>query len=49
MNTYKSLINSKYDCKYRGVFVPKGRKKTLFAKSESRSWAGSMKRFVLYS
>jgi putative transposase len=32
MDGYKSLTHSKYDCKYHVVFVPKGRKKTLFGK-----------------
>ena len=32
MNSYKSLTHSNYDCKYHVVFVPKGRKKTLFGK-----------------
>jgi putative transposase len=32
MEGYESLLYSKYDCKYRVVFVPKYRKKTLFGK-----------------
>ena len=32
MDGYKSLTHSRYDCKYHVVFVPKGRKKTLFGK-----------------
>ena len=32
MDGYKRLTHSKYDCKYHVVFVPKGRKKTLFGK-----------------
>ena len=32
MDGYKSLTHSRYDGKYHVVFVPKGRKKTLFGK-----------------
>jgi putative transposase len=32
METYKSLSHSRYDCKYHIVFVPKGRKKSLYGK-----------------
>ena len=29
---YESLTHSKWDCKYHIVFIPKGRKKTLYGK-----------------
>jgi putative transposase len=32
MDGYKSLTHSRYDGKYYVVFVPKGRKKSLFGK-----------------
>ena len=32
MNGYQSLSHSRWDCKYRIVFVPKGRKKSLYGK-----------------
>ena len=31
-DNYASLNHSRYDCKYHVVFVPKGRKKTLYGK-----------------
>ena len=31
-SSYKSLTHSKWDCKYHIVFIPKGRKKTLYGK-----------------
>ena len=32
MDSYQSLAQTRYDCKYHIVFVPKFRKKTLFGK-----------------
>ncbi len=32
MSTVESLSHSRWDCKYHVVFVPKGRKKALYAK-----------------
>ena len=32
MTTYKSLNYSKWDCKYHVVFIPKGRRKTLYGR-----------------
>jgi putative transposase len=32
MNGYQSLSHSRWDCKYHVVFVPKGRKKSLYGK-----------------
>ena len=32
MSAYESLSHAKWDCKYPIVFVPKGRKKTLYGK-----------------
>jgi len=32
MNTLESLSHSRWDCKYHVVFVPKGRKKSLYGK-----------------
>jgi len=32
MNGFQSLSHSRWDCKYHVVFVPKGRKKTLYGK-----------------
>ena len=32
MNGFQSLSHSRWDCKYRVVFVPKGRKKSLYGK-----------------
>ena len=31
-SSYESLSHSKWDCKYHVVFIPKGRKKTLYGK-----------------
>jgi len=31
-SSYESLAHSKWDCKYHIVFIPKGRKKTLYGK-----------------
>ena len=30
MDEFQSLNHTKWDCKYHVVFIPKGRKKTLF-------------------
>ena len=32
MSTFESLSHSKWDCKYHVVFIPKGRKKSLYGK-----------------
>ena len=32
MNGFQSLSHSRWDCKYHVVFVPKGRKKSLYGK-----------------
>lgn len=32
MNVFQSLSHSRWDCKYHVVFVPKGRKKSLYGK-----------------
>ena len=32
MSSYESLSHSRWDCKYHVVFVPKGRKKSLYGK-----------------
>ena len=32
MNGYQSLSHSRWDCKYHVVFVPKGRKKSMYGK-----------------
>jgi putative transposase len=32
MSTYERLSHLQWDCKYRIVFVPKGRKKALYGK-----------------
>ena len=32
MSTFKSLSHSKWDCKYHVVFIPKGRKRSLYGK-----------------
>ena len=32
MNGFQSLSHSRWDCKYQVVFVPKGRKKSLYGK-----------------
>ncbi len=31
MDDYQSLAHTKWDCKYHVVFIPKGRRKTLFS------------------
>jgi len=31
-SSYESLSHSKWDCKYHGVLIPKGRKKALYGK-----------------
>ena len=30
MNDYQTLSHTKWDCKYHGVFIPKGRRKALY-------------------
>ena len=30
MDTFRSLAHSRWDCKYHVVFIPKGRKKSLY-------------------
>ncbi len=35
MSTYESLSHSKWDCKYHVVFIPKGRRKSLYGKIRS--------------
>lgn len=32
MSTFESLSHSKWDCKYHVVFIPKGRKRSLYGK-----------------
>jgi putative transposase len=41
-SSYESLSHSKWDCKYHVVFIPKGRKKTLYGKI--RGFLGSVLR-----
>ena len=31
MKEYQSLAHARWDCKYHVVFIPKGRKKAIFA------------------
>lgn len=40
MKDYQSLSHTKWDCKYHIVFIPKGRKKTIFG--EIRKHLGEM-------
>ena len=46
-SSYESLSHAKWDCKYHVVFIPKGRKKALMARSGvflgrcCVSWLGS--------
>jgi REP element-mobilizing transposase RayT len=38
-NTYRSLAHSKYECKYHVVFVPKYRRKALYARAAAATRA----------
>jgi len=33
--SYESLSHTKWDCKFHVVFIPKGRRKTLYGKIQS--------------
>jgi REP element-mobilizing transposase RayT len=43
MDEYESLSHSKWECKYHVVFIPKCRRKTLYAERCFASWRSKKK------
>ena len=40
MDEYESLSHTRWDCKYQSVFIPKGRRRTLY--EELRAYLGEV-------